>query len=448
MNNRTLLVPSLSLAVLAGGLALLVLRLPPATAAADDLPATARVSIAANGAQGNDASAFPSISSDGSYVAFASSAWNLVAGDTNDAGDVFVKDCTTGGLSCVSLSTADAPANGESYAPSISADGQRIAFVSEASNLVAGDANKMADVFVRDAVSQTTSRISVSQAGVEADGSSSAPRISSDGRFVVFVSHATNLIAGDTNGQPDVFVRDLQSGALERISSGVAGAPADGASEGPALSSDGRYAVFASTASNLIPGEEGLGPTRVWDVYRRDRTSGTTVRVSLNLSGGKGDAHSFAPAISGDGRYVAFASHAHNLISSDLDNRPDVYVRDMQSGTTQRVSIGLGGLEPTGDSLRPSISADGRFVAFESSAGNLVSELRPEGSTWIYLRDLANGLTTRVVAASAEATPDGGTVSAAISADGRWIAFSSAEPTLVAGDSNALEDVFVRGPLN
>ena len=149
--------------------------------------------------------------------------------------------------------------------------------------------------------------------------------------------------------------------------------PADGASEGAALSSDGRYVAFSSTASNLIPGEDGTDATKVWDVYRRDRTNGTTVRVSASLSGGKGDGHSFAPAISADGRWVAFASHAHNLITSDLNERPDVYLRDLQSGATARVSVGVGGLESTGDSLRPSISADGRFVTFESSASNLVS---------------------------------------------------------------------------
>jgi Tol biopolymer transport system component len=431
-----------------GGGALLALRYRPATALAQDAPTTTRISVGADGAQASGESAYPAISGDGRYVAFASSASNLVAGDSNEAGDIFVKDRTSGALTCASISTSGTPAAGESYAPSISGDGQRVVFVSEGADLVAGDGNQMADVFMRDLGAQTTTRISVSQAGVEADGSSSAPRISADGRFVAFASQATNLVAGDTNGESDVFVRDLQTGALERISVAAAGEPADGPSEGPALSADGRYVAFASTSSNLIPGENGAGATKVWDVYRRDRTAGTTVRVSANLSGGKGDGHSFAPAISADGRYVAFASHARNLITSDLNERPDVYVRDLQAGTTQRVSVGMGGLEPTGDSRRPASSADGRFVTFESSAGNLVSEPSPEGSTWVYVRNLSSGLTSRVVAVSAASAAEGGSSDAAISGDGHWIAFASAEPTLVAGDSNALEDVFVRGPLH
>jgi Tol biopolymer transport system component len=445
---RSILLQTGALVALVGGGALLALCYRPAAALAQDAPTTSRMSVGTDGTQATGESAYPAISGDGRYVAFASSASNLVAGDSNEAGDVFVKDCTNGALVCASLSTSGTPAAGESYAPSISADGQRVVFVSEGADLVANDGNQMADVFMRDFVAQATTRVSLSQGGEEADGSSSAARLSADGRFVAFVSQATNLVAGDTNGESDVFVRDLQTGALERISVAAAGEPADGGSEGPALSGDGRYVAFASTASNLIPGENGAGATKVWDVYRRDRASGTTMRVSASLTGGKGDGHSFAPAISADGRYVAFASYARNLITSDLDGRPDVYVRDLQAGTTQRVSVGLGGLEPTGDSLRPSISSDGRFVTFESGAGNLVSEPRPEGSTWTYVRDLLSELTARVVAASADSAPECGTVNAAISGDGRWIAFSSAEPALVAGDSNALEDVFVRGPLH
>jgi Tol biopolymer transport system component len=371
-----------------------------------------------------------------------------VSGDTNGKGDVFVKNRATGSITCVSLSSSGVPVEGESYAPSLSGDGQRVVFVSDGATLVAVDSNQVADVFLRDLGAQATTRLSVSQTGAEADGASSAPRISTDGRFVAFSSLATNLVAGDTNAQSDVFVRDLQAGTVECVSLATGGAPADGASEGVAVSGDGRYVVFASTATNLIEGEQLADAARVWDLYRRDRVAGAIVRVSASPAGLKGNAHSFAPVISADGRYVAFTSHASNLIASDTNGCPDVFVRDVQSGTTVRVSTGLGGGEPTGDSLRPSISSDGRYVTFESGAGNLVSDPRPEDSTWVYLRDLQDGTTVRVVSASAESTGDGGTLHAAISADGRWIAFASAEPALIAGDSNGFEDVFVRGPLH
>jgi Tol biopolymer transport system component len=172
------------------------------------------------------------------------------------------------------------------------------------------------------------------------------------------------------------------------------------------------------------------------------------VRLSSSVAGLKGNGYSYAPAISADGRYVSFASLASNLVASDINGRSDVFVRDVLAGTTVRASIGLGGSEPTGESLRPSISSDGRYVTFESSAENLVSDPSPEGSTWIYLRDLQTAITVRVVSASPEDMGDGGTFHAAISCDGRWIAFASAEPALVAGDSNGFEDVFVRGPLH
>ncbi len=427
---------------------LLLLCFRPVHAALDDPPTTVRVSVAASGAEAGGPSTYPAISADGHFVAFASDAANLIAGDTNGAGDIFVKDCSSGAIICASISAGGTAAQGESYAASISADGQRVVFVSEGPDLVTGDENGLPDVFVRDLASGTTTRVSVSATGGEADGASTAPQISSDGRFVVFVSSATNLVAADTNESPDIFVRDLQAGTLERISAGAAGEPADGESGGPAVSADGRYVAFASNARNLIAGESTEGVDQAWDVYRRDRQTGTTIRISSSLSGGKGDGQSFAAAISADGRYVAFASLATNLITSDLNGKTDIYLRDTLLGTTVRVSIGPGGLEPAGESQRPRISADGRFVVFESSAGNLVAEPAPDGSTWSYVRDLTSATTIRVVSASPEALPESGSVSPAISGDGRWITFSSAEPALVAGDTNAIEDVFSRGPLH
>ena len=445
---RSLLVFVGILATAATGRVVLGICFRPAAALAQSAPTTSRVSVSGTGGQASGDSDFPILSADGVIVAFASSAANLVPGDSNGAGDVFVKNCSTGAIVCVSLSSSGTPVDGESYAPSISGDGQRVVFVSNGATLVPSDGNQVADVFLRDLGPQTTTRVSVSPTGAEADGASSAPRISMDGLFVSFSSLATNLVSGDTNGQSDVFVRNLQAGTVECVSRGTGGTPANGQSEGAVISPDGRYVVFASTATNLIPGEDAASTTQVWDLYRRDRSNGAIVRVSSSVAGLKSNGYSYASAVSADGRYVSFTSLATNLVASDVNGQSDVFVRDVQAGTTMRVSVGLGGSDSAGESLRPSMSGDGRYVTFESSAGNLVSDPSPEGSTWIYLRDLQTGTTLRVISASGEDTGDGGTFHATISLDGRWIAFSSAEPALVAGDSNGLVDVFVRGPLH
>ncbi|MBK7641739.1 MAG: PD40 domain-containing protein [Planctomycetes bacterium] len=413
----------------------------------DPPPSTVLISRSSGGAQGADASHYPAISADGRFLAFASDASNLVSDDTNGAGDIFVKDTQTGSLVCASRNSSGGPAQGESYAASISADGQRVAFASAAPDLVAGDTNELPDVFVRDLAAGTTQRASLGLGGAQADGASGAPRLCADGQWVVFASRASNLVADDGNDSSDVFVWSTAGGTLELESRGVGGAPSDGASEGGALSADGRYVVFASTARDLVAGENAQSVARSWNVYRRDRVSGLCALVSATPTGLRGNGSSHSPAVSADGRYVAFASLASDLVASDLDQRLDVFVRDVVAGTTLRVSVGVGLFEPTGPSSLPSISADGRLVTFESAATNLVDGFVPSGSSWCYVRNLATSTTLQVVSASPEPAADGGTVSPAISADGRWVAFSSTEPALVGSDANGREDVFLRGPL-
>lgn len=407
---------------------------------------TRRVSLDSSSAQANGGSAFASISADGQFVAFSSLASNLVSNDTNQATDIFVKNTSTNALTCVSVSSQGELSNGESSAPSISADGQRVAFASEAFNLVAGDGNSAADVFVRNLASGTTLRASVAGNGTEANDASFGPCISAGGRFVAFASHATNLVPNDTNGSSDVFVRDLEAGGTELISVGAAGGAANAPSESPALTDNGNKVAFASKATNLCPGLGG-DARLVWNVFLRDRAAGTTVLVSCDTNGGPGNGNSFVPAVSSDGRYVAFASFASNLVSSDLNGAPDVFVRDLLTGSTVRASIGVGNMESTGRSLRPSLSADGRFVVFESDAGNLVDAASPSGRRLSYLRDLLNGSTQRVIPASQLLSSGGDAGNPVISRDGRWVAVDSTQVDLVSGDTNGAEDVFLWGPL-
>ncbi len=218
------------------------------------------------------------------------------------------------------------------------------------------------------ALAQGTWRVSADSSGVDGNGGSYEPSISGDGRFVAFWSPATNLVPGDTNSKEDVFVHDRQSGTTTRVSVDSLGVQGNGASLFPSISGDGRFVAFQSRATNLVPGD-----TNGWsDVFVHDRQTGTTTRVSVDSSGVQGNLDSSFPSISGDGRFVAFYSFANNLVSGDTNGRADVLVHDRQSGTTTRVSIDSSGIQGKSLSEHPSISGDGRFVAFESAATNLV----------------------------------------------------------------------------
>ncbi len=351
--------------------------------------ATERVSVDSSGAQGNSSSEYPSISADGRYVAFESSASNLVIGDTNGYRDVFVRDHQSGTTERVSVSSGGVEGNGPSYNPSISAEGCFVAFWSYARDLVSGDTNGTGDVFVRDRQSDTTERVSVDSSEAQGNGQSQYPSISADGRFVAFESSASNLFSGDTNGNYDIFVRDRQSGTTERVSVNSLEVQANGDSYSPSISADGRYVAFWSFATNLVIGDTNGIP----DVFVRDRQSGTTELVSVDSGGAQGNSFSESPSISADGCYVAFWSSATNLIGGDTNLSREVFVRDRQSGTTERVSVDSLGAQGNNQSSDPSISADGRYVAFWSNATNLVSG-DTNGTHDVFVRDRCSSAAT------------------------------------------------------
>ncbi|MEN6642913.1 MAG: hypothetical protein ABFE08_10735 [Armatimonadia bacterium] len=323
---------------------------------------TTRVSVATGGAQGNSWSDELSVSADGRYVAFASYATDLVAGDTNGDYDIFVRDRTTGTTTMVSVATGGDQANGFSYFPSISADGRYVAFESRASNLVAGDTNGSGDVFVHDRTTGTTTRVSVATGGGQGNDESCPSSISGDGRYVAFLSSASNLVGGDTNGKSDAFVHDRTTRTTTRVSVATDGGQGNDSSSTSSISGDGRYVAFLSSASDLVGGDTN-GES---DVFVHDRTTGTTTRVSVATGGDQANDSSWFPSISADGRYVAFESSASNLIGGDTNGESDVFVHDRTTSTTTRASVATGGTQGNDSSYRPSISADGRYVAFES----------------------------------------------------------------------------------
>src|SRR5262249_38340734 len=240
---------------------------------------------------------------------------------------VFVHDRQTGATERVSLDSAGAQGNALSSDPAISGDGNFVAFVSGATNLVAGDGNGTLDVFVRGRASATTERVSVDSSGIEGNDASSdldRPAISSDGRFVAFSSLATNLVAGDGNGKSDVFVRDRLNATTERVSVDSSGAEGNDFSQYPSISSDGRLVAVTSGASNLVPGDTNA----TVDVFVRDRQSAATERADVNWAGAEANALSSPyPSISGNGTFVAFHSFATNLVPADTNATTDIFVR-------------------------------------------------------------------------------------------------------------------------
>lgn len=274
-------------------IALLLSILPTGAFAA--LGNITRVSVDSNGAQANNYSKSPAISANGRFVAFRSNASNLVIGDTNATEDVFVRDHLVGATTRVSVDSSGVEANGYSGSPAISSDGQFIAFPSYASNLVSGDTNGMIDIFVYDRQTSVTMRVSVDSNGSEANGNSSEYYldISAYGRYVAFQSDASNLVSEDTNGVADVFVHDRQTGETIRISVNSSGVQADQRSDNPTISSDGRYIAFNSNATNLVSGDtNGVG-----DIFVHDRQTGGTIRISVSSSGGQADGLSRNPSI-------------------------------------------------------------------------------------------------------------------------------------------------------
>ncbi len=338
-------------------------------------------------------------------------------------------------LALPGVSLGDWDWNGPSSEPSISPGGRHVVFTSSASNLVTGDSNGARDVFVYDLVAHTTMRISVTTGGAQANSESFQPSISSDGRYVAFRSTATNLVSGDTNGADDVFVRDLTAGTTTRVSVGSGGAQANSESFQPAISSDGRYVAFRSTATNLVSGDTNGAD----DVFVRDLTAGTTTRVSVDSGGREANGRSASPSISGNGGYVAFESSASNLVSGDTNSASDVFVRSLGGATTTRVSVNWAGAQASGSSSSPSISSDGDRVAYQSNA-----PLDPgdQVHTDVYVRDRSTNTTTWASKAVNRSDSFGGdSTSPSISGAGRYVAFGSDSDHHVI-DRNGARDIY------
>ena len=432
--------PCASRRPLRAALAVLFLGASASALAARPAAAVELVSTKLTGFNGGAASNGVAVNADGSIVAFYSDASNLVAGDTNATRDVFVRDRSAQKTERVSVSSAGAQANGASQpsggAPAMSADGNTVAFYSAATNLVAQDTNGQTDVFVRVRNSGTTELISAATDGTPGNGPSVAPSISADGNFVAFQSRASNLISGDTNNAADIFVRDRRNQTTERVCNGVQG---NRFSYSPSISADGSIVAFVSAADNLVPGDAN---GRL-DIFVCDRTTGTIELVSVSSSGAHGDGDSILPALSGDGHLVAFKSLADNFVPNDNNGVVDVFAYNRDTKTIERISVDLSGGDANDFSFPPSVSGDGRFVVFGSFATNLVPN-DSNSSADVFVRDRQIGITKLVDVNDQGVEADGGTVDVppSISQDGTQIGFVSFASNLVDGDTNQAVDVF------
>lgn len=404
---------------------------------------TKRASLSASGGQGDLGSFYDSVialSGDGLKAAFATNATNLDPADTNGARDVFVHDLVTGELELISVSTSGTQGNSHSWHPSISTSGRYVAFLSQATNLVPGDTNGSLDVFVRDRLAGTTVRVSVSSAGTQASSLSSHPSISADGQTISFRSFADNLDPLDTNGWDDIYVHELQSGITRLVSVGESGEKGSTNCGSSALSKDGRFVVFHHGGTNLVPGNVDS------HVYVKDLVTGSLELADVDPAGNPSSnspgADSF-PGISDDGRFVSFRSSASDLVAGDVNGFPDIFLRDRLAGTTELVSVSSTGELANLDSRSSSISETGRYIAFGSWASNLVpGDTNGEGD--IFVRDRVLGTTELVSVAMDGGLGNDYALTPTISPGGRFVAFNSLSSNLVPGDTNGFTDTFVR----
>jgi Tol biopolymer transport system component len=371
----------------------------------------------------------PSISSDGNYVAFQSLAPDQRDADRNTVGDIFRRDVAQPATLLVSLSNDGKPGNNLSDAPDITTDGATVVFESLASNLVPGDNNNTSDIFLRDLTAQTTTRISLASDGGDANGASFRPAISGDGKFIAFCSKATNLVPGGSSRAGGAFLFDRASAKTTRIPIDAPADPTSGCQR-VAIDSDGAVVAIANLSGKLS------------SVYTYDRASGATAELTATADGSSGIS---GLAISGNGQTVAFDSIAANLVPNDTNRSRDIFVETLGDRKTTRASVRSDGSQLPADSGMSgvAISGDGRFVVFGSAADEVVPG-DSNGHEDVFRRELATGQTTIVSVTASDQPADGSSYAPDINADGSVVAFASLATNIVPGDTNRYPDVFER----
>ena len=420
---------------------LLALAWAGPAAATPSVPAGGRVSVSSAEAQANDDSFTLDISADGRLVLFSSRATDLVPGDTNGQSDLFLRNLVTGTTTRVNLADDESQVEALTGGGQMSDDGRFIVFSSSDPDLVAGDTLGHADVFLRDRVAGTTTRVSVSDGEAEANDGSFSPGISGDGTRVGFTSDANNLVTGDTNGVNDVFLRDLSAGTTQRVSISTTEGQSDFSSVGASLDQDGSVVVFQSAADDLIGANDTNGQV---DIYARNLAAGSTFRVSVGVDSVQGDGPSFVGRVSDSGSQFTWESDAQNLVPDDGDGHRDVFFRSIApGGTTERVSVDTGGGDSDGFNTGTELNGSATEVAFSSEATDLVAGDTDGATQSVYVRDLVDDVTRKI--SVRPGTVLDGLSEDPLLADNGVVAFDSEATNLVAGDTNGDTDVFVGG---
>lgn len=421
-----------------------------------------RVSVTSSGQQATGLSSYgwsgsfaPAVSSDGRFVVFESFASNLVSGDTNETSDIFLHDRDTGTTASLSISLQGLGGSGGGY-PAISSNGRYVVFESDSDSLVPNDTNDGGDVFLYDAMNTTLERVSVTTAGGQALFHPEAwpgfrcntqPAVSADGNVITFMSFAVNLVEGDTNSKPDIYLRDRVNSTTERVSvssGGQQGLGGMGLTQSPSVSGDGQRIVFQSDFDNLVPNDTNDAA----DIFLRDRTAGTTTRISVSSTGQQATIdgmHNYdstrSPYISRNGQVVAFLSGATNLTVDNPDTCLNIYIRDLTAGTTERI-CGLPALSGGYSGDISAVSGDGRYVGFNTNDNILVTDTDNYQDEYIYDRELESVhciTCTGLPILNQQTIAYGG-----FFADFGYV-FSSAKAGLVDFDTNGASDVFFSG---
>lgn len=436
-SGRVLVAGAATVVLAVGAIAIVVARSGESTSPATPRASVQRVSTRGEGgAQAGSDSYRPAVSQDGELVAFTSNA-DLTTNRTDDNGlsDIYLFRGTE--VRLISLTAEGTSTDAPSDEPSMSADGRVVAYTSDAANLVAGDGNEVGDIFVFVKGADGSTRVSVTRSGDEANGRSFDPDVSADGGFVAFGSDASNLSGNpDTNGVTDVFVHERSTGTTRRVSVGAGGEEGVRRSGSPSISEDGTEIAFKSAARNLVEDDTNSAS----DIFVYDRDLNRTVRVSVASDGTEGNGRSYSPEISADGDHVVFVSTADNLVPGDDNGVADVFLHRISDGQTTRMSISSSETEADGASYTPVVSDDGSVVAFVSEATNLAVDTG--AFTNVFVHSIRSGTTELVSGAFAGAEPDGDSFGPALSSDGRVVVFTSLATNLVEGDTNQARDVF------
>jgi Tol biopolymer transport system component len=406
--------------------------------AATPVDAVELVSRSSSGVQGNNQSRYPAISANGRYIGFQSDASNLVANDSNGWADIFLHDRWTGSTTRISVSPDGTQGASFSNVSAISGDGRRILFASYAKLLPEG---QYQSCYLYDRLDGTLSVVNRSSTGAPGNTCSN-PSMDHAGRRIVF-STGEALEPGDSNGRSDVYLRDLVAGTTTRISRGLAGAGADGASYNARLSGDGNWVIYASEASNLVAGDSN----GVRDIFRSAADGSGTVRISVGDGGVQANGASHAEAaLNWDGSLAAFSSNARSLPEPGEFSESTLYLRVPSSNATYAVSLPTAvSLAREGFNDQPDFSATGQYLVFASTDDLLLDD---DTSSGIYVIDLVEGLMARV-SQRLSAFGSGNHIQPRISADGTGVVWSSTATNLIANDSNGHWDLFyARNPLH